>query len=418
MKSKFTNFNDDWEGHDPELMGTFGLGGGGAGSTGGQANDGGAGPGGMDDASGGGGGDGGYDLEDPSGTGTPEDSGYDGDGEPRYDEDGSGRSSGGGSGGGGGGGHHDPMAGLMALLAEAEARAQKIMEAAVAKAEDYIKEGRDEAAAAIISRAKIAANEVLVREKKSERQLNRFWRVVNQALSPTIRRGNFADEEIASMLGIPGADGKIKPFDLEQLENTPGYQWQFQQGQKAVENAAVGNALSGAHAKAQIEYGQKMAQTSFGDRINYLNLLGQRGLDAASKKSDLAYGFGTAFSDMYTQNAATLADMHTKTGLGLADVHMTAGTSLADVQMRGAESRVGLITGLATAGANIQMAQIAANSHIAAAQISAEAARANARARSTGSILGTIGGAIGSTIGGPIGGAIGTGIGGIVGGIF
>lgn len=52
---------------------------------------------------------------------------------------------------------------------------------------------------------------------------------------------------------------------MDQLENTPGYQFQLQQGLKATQNSAAGQGLgnSGAALKELTNYGQGMAQNSY-----------------------------------------------------------------------------------------------------------------------------------------------------------
>jgi ElaB/YqjD/DUF883 family membrane-anchored ribosome-binding protein len=57
---------------------------------------------------------------------------------------------------------------------------------------------------------------------------------------------------------------------LEQAENTPGYQFQLQQGTKAIDaNAAAnGTLLSGNTGKALTDYGQNLAQTDYQNTYN------------------------------------------------------------------------------------------------------------------------------------------------------
>lgn len=87
--------------------------------------------------------------------------------------------------------------------------------------------------------------------------------------------GNAANAQLAGLYGLPGST----PVDPTQtLENTPGYQFQFDQGQEAVQRnlAARGLLDSGAAGKALTQYGQNYAQGAYQQYVQ--NLQAQAGL--------------------------------------------------------------------------------------------------------------------------------------------
>lgn len=82
-------------------------------------------------------------------------------------------------------------------------------------------------------------------------------------LQPYRRVGSYGLNNLASVYG--GGEP-----DYTQFTNSPGYQFMFDQGQKAVENsgAARGMNLSGSQLKALTNYGQGAASTGFNDWFN------------------------------------------------------------------------------------------------------------------------------------------------------
>jgi len=94
-----------------------------------------------------------------------------------------------------------------------------------------------------------------------------------QSLQPFINTGYDAQGSLRNMLGLGaptdgGAYGSLmKPFDAEAFQKyqDPGYQFQLQQGQQALQNsqAAQNGVLSGAALKDLIGFNQGMANTAY-----------------------------------------------------------------------------------------------------------------------------------------------------------
>ena len=165
-------------------------------------------------------------------------------------------------GNGGGGGPLDSVFDTLAAAA-AEARgeinkyygiADGILVAANAEALAYLDKGMEDAAKAVIQAAEKSAAAILESGKLADAQVREFWLEAKSTLAPIIARGNFAGDERASMLGIPDSSGNIRPFNAEDLRNTPGYKFQEEQGRRTLENSAVGNYLSGDSARSLVEY--------------------------------------------------------------------------------------------------------------------------------------------------------------------
>ena len=77
-------------------------------------------------------------------------------------------------------------------------------------------------------------------------------------------------------------------------EQSPGYQFQLEQGQRAIDNsaAASGQLFSGATQKAQLQFGQGMAAQDYGNWLNRLQGLSAMGQNAASGTGAAAAQFG------------------------------------------------------------------------------------------------------------------------------
>lgn len=150
-------------------------------------------------------------------------------------------------------------------------------------------------------------------------------------LSPYIQNGGVANNRLMSMLnGGPG--GLLAPFNptMDQLSQTPGYQFTLDQGLKAVNNSnsAKGWELSGAGQKGLADYATGLASQTYQQQFqNYWtqnqNIYGdlfnssQLGESAAAGQGSLALGTGqsiggnivgagnaTAASNIATGNSA------------------------------------------------------------------------------------------------------------------
>ena len=114
-------------------------------------------------------------------------------------------------------------------------------------------------------------------------------------LAPYNQFGASAMPNLINKLGLGGTGGGFQyapfSFNPSDLQNTPGYQFTLQQGQKGVNNALSSQGLlgSGAQAKALSDYTTGLAQNTYNQQLqnalgmyqtNYNSALGQYNTNA------------------------------------------------------------------------------------------------------------------------------------------
>jgi hypothetical protein len=95
-------------------------------------------------------------------------------------------------------------------------------------------------------------------------------------ISPYLQVGQAAATDITNAAGLntdnPLTSALLKPIVMDQatLEQTPGYQFEKQQGLEAVTNAnsATGGAVGGAQQKAAIQYAEGLASGNYQQQFN------------------------------------------------------------------------------------------------------------------------------------------------------
>ena len=158
-----------------------------------------------------------------------------------------------------------------------------------------------------------------------------------QALQPYLSAGSKATGNLSQLLGTPG-QGLLTPWTqtftaptAAQAAQTPGYQFQLQQGLSAAQNsaAASGGLLSGGTLAGLNNYAQGVASTNYQNTFNnaltqyqsayqtFLNnqantynmLAGQsaQGLSAAGQNVNLLTGVGGDIASLYGQKGAAAA---------------------------------------------------------------------------------------------------------------
>lgn len=118
--------------------------------------------------------------------------------------------------------------------------------------------------------------------------------------APWRQAGGSALDALTSYYGLPGADGKTPnptttaANDNKLIQNLPGYQFNLQQGNQAVQRNLAANGLldSGAAQKALTQYGQGMATQATGQYLNGLQSLAGLGQTATANTG--AVGANTA----------------------------------------------------------------------------------------------------------------------------
>ena len=109
-------------------------------------------------------------------------------------------------------------------------------------------------------------------------------------LSPWTTAGQPALTDQSDLLGLNGQDAANTA--MAKFQSSPGYQFQMQQGERAVDAgaAAKGFARSGAAIEAEQQFGSGLAATDFGNYWNRLQQLSGSGLTAAGGIANAATG--------------------------------------------------------------------------------------------------------------------------------
>lgn len=142
------------------------------------------------------------------------------------------------------------------------------------------------------------------------------------ALQPFLQNFSTAQGGVTglqNLLGLNGASGNASA--LQSLQNTPGYQFQLQQGNNAInaQAAATGSLASGNTALALSNYNQGLAGTTYQNAVSNLMPFLQQSNTAASGIGSLYSGLGGALAGQYN-NLANL-DYSTATGIGNANAN-------------------------------------------------------------------------------------------------
>ena len=139
-----------------------------------------------------------------------------------------------------------------------------------------------------------------------------------------LERSDAAEGEIANMLGLDG-----KAYDSSKLTQTPGYQFQLDQGNRALQNSAIGTSLSGDQARKTIEYGQGFAQSYFSKRISDLNILAQLGSFSRGQFTTAS----TAAGGQLAALGGVRSELHQTQGQDLSDVYTDLGSATANIEI-------------------------------------------------------------------------------------
>lgn len=235
--------------------------------------------------------------------------------------------------------------------------ASAAIEEAAELAEYYISIGEDAAASAIIEGTKLGIGEVWKGVDLGEEKLREFVGYANQVLEPIVKQGRYASDEMASMLGIPGSDGKIVPFDSKKLSDTPGYKFREEWGRRTVENSAVGNYLSGQQARELTEFGQGLAGTYFDTRVDQLGGMAGRGDQAATAQAGNFMAAGQGLGSLYGNAGQVAGQLRSAEGLALAELFSQGGMNRANLTSSAASTLANLQLGGVTANNNADVSR-------------------------------------------------------------
>lgn len=157
-----------------------------------------------------------------------------------------------------------------------------------------------------------AANS-LYANSQAQDELEKAGRNAESVLSPYLTSGASANNRLSELLGT-GGDGSAegygsltKQFTADDLMNDPGYKFQLEQGNRALDRqqAAKGGYFSGAALKAAEDYGTGLADSTYRDAFardastkaqQYGMFAGQSGVgqNAANSTGEIMTGIGNA----------------------------------------------------------------------------------------------------------------------------
>lgn len=182
------------------------------------------------------------------------------------------------------------------------------------------------------SAAKTQANAA---NQASATQLSMFNQT-RQSLQPFIGAGTSALSQLAQIFGFagPGGSGGAGGYNpaaaLDQLTQTPGYQFGLKQGNTALNQsaAAQGLDLSGGQLQAEQEFGQNYAtQQAYAPYITELNNLTNLGENAAAGTGQLSGQAASGIASTQLAGGAATAAGQVQAGntLGQATTQLLSG---------------------------------------------------------------------------------------------
>jgi hypothetical protein len=181
------------------------------------------------------------------------------------------------------------------------------------------------------------------------------WGGQREHLDPYLEAGRQGVTSLADLFKPGGAlTEKFRAPTGEEVEATPGYQFQLQQGQKALQRSAAGRGLlgSGATLKALDKYSQDVASTNYEKaynrafnefQTNRTNTLGGAmaltgvGRDALSEYNRGAMNFGNLSSANTTGTGALSANFGMRGQEYIGNAGMRGQEYIGNAGMRGAE---------------------------------------------------------------------------------
>lgn len=126
-------------------------------------------------------------------------------------------------------------------------------------------------------------------------------------LAPWRDTGSNALKMLADSLGVNGPDAASSAGGA--FQKTPGYDFSFSEGQRAVDSSAAAKGMlrSGATIKAQTRFGQNTANQEYGGWLNKLGVLAGVGQTANAQQQQGAQAYATNTGNLMQDAAAARA---------------------------------------------------------------------------------------------------------------
>jgi len=138
-------------------------------------------------------------------------------------------------------------------------------------------------------------------------------------LDPWRTTGGAANTGSADLLGLNGPDAATAA--RANFQASPGYQWQLEQGLRAVDAGAAAKAMlrSGATLKAEQTYGAGLADKEFTDYYNRLFDLSKLGETAASGQATASQNTGTSMAQTDLSAGSAQSSIYGNAAKGIGD---------------------------------------------------------------------------------------------------
>lgn len=161
---------------------------------------------------------------------------------------------------------------------------------------------------------------------RADATLKRAGAQSNAAEQPFLASGTAANASLSNLLGTSGNTGAAgygsltTPFTPQDLQNDPGYQFQEQQGQQALDrqNAKAGDYFSGAALKGAQDYSAGLAGTTFNNAF-------QRNLS----QNQATFGDLSSASNSGQTAAANIGNTDTSIGSAKANAGIAGANTIA-----------------------------------------------------------------------------------------
>ena len=293
---------------------------------------------------------------------------------------------------------------------EAIATAQGQLAESNIRAAELIAGGQHEAAAAIMAAGEKAAAATLSAAKLAREQIQKFFEIAQadiseklamsrddiqkglvnarDVLNPYNESGIKSFQKMTQMLGVEGA------YDYSELENSPQYQFAYDQNMKAIDRGSR-MKLTGGQLKALQERGNALASTEFDNRVKQLLAASQIGLQAAGGLSDAELRAAGMKSSANMGAAGALATTAGNAGNQNAQIAQTTGSNLANIALGTGNALANNATSTANALAQLESmfgqntANLTMGAGAAEANGLANSANAWSNAINQGTMLGT-----------------------------
>lgn len=161
--------------------------------------------------------------------------------------------------------------------------------------------------------------------------LNQSYGQAQQYQQPYYQQGMQSLSQLAQ--GLQGGQYSTTPYNPSNFnfQADPGYQWQLQQGNNAIQsNAAAGGIqLSGASLKALQRYGQGLANQTYNQAFDRFNTGAMNQYNTSNQQAQQRFG-NTAQLAGYGQSAANnMSTMASNQGQSLASLYGSMGANTA-----------------------------------------------------------------------------------------